>query len=187
MFKNVAGNTDIIFYFMMAASMLGIFAKIVNQLSLSRMVRAAGNMSKSSHKLMKLVRDQYKSSCMLLGTVDNTNVFIEKHLYEYRGFLFRIHTWRQLEIQTIWLSGILAVLGTYSHYMAHGFCEGMYQYIVVGAAQMILLSVIMQLSDESYQMKMSKTYMLDYLDNVCSYRYQRRYTEKREWIDVLVA
>lgn len=173
MFTNVTANTNIIFYFMIASGIIGILAKIINHLTLSRMVKAAGNISKSTHKLMKLVCTKYEHACLIRGTVANVAAFIEPHIYEYRGFFLRIHTWRQLEIQSIWFSGIWAALGAYGHFMAHGFCEGMYQYIAAGVAQMLFLFVFTQLSDEPYKIKMVKTYMLDYLENACAPRYNK--------------
>ena len=185
MFKNVAADTNIVFYLMIAIGVIGVLAKIVNQLTLRRMAKAAGNMSKSTHKLMKLVRANYEHACMIHDTVDNVGAFVEKYIYEYRGFIFRIHTWRQLEIQTIWFSGILAAAGALGHYAAHGFCEQMFQYLAVGAAEMIVLSVISQLSDETYKINAAKNYMVDYLENVCAHRYRRVKQTEKENIDVI--
>lgn len=185
MFKNVAADTNIILYMMIAVGIIGVLAKIVNQLTLRRMVKAAGNMSKSTHKMMKLVRAKYEHACMIHDTVENVDAFVEKYIYEYRGFLFKVHTWRQLEMQTIWFSGILAALGAVGHYMAHGFCEGMFQYIAAGAAQMVALFVIRQLSDEPYKVNAAKNYMIDYLENVCAHRYKKVKPTEKENIDVI--
>ena len=38
----------------------GDTAKIINQFTLTRLVRAAGNMPKSTHRLIKLVRAKYE-------------------------------------------------------------------------------------------------------------------------------
>lgn len=173
MFKNVAADTNIIFYLMIAVGVIGVLAKLVNQMTLRRMVRAAGSMSKSTHKLMKLVRAKYEHSCMIHDAVDNVGVFVEKYIYEYRGIIFKIHTWRQLQIQSIWFTGILAAIGAVGNFAASGFGEAMYRYIAVGAAEMIALFVISQLSDESYKIKAVKNYMVDYLENVCAHRYKK--------------
>ncbi|CUO82596.1 hypothetical protein EAI89_09360 [Eubacterium sp. am_0171] len=185
MFKNVAADTNVIFYLMIAVGVIGVLAKLVNQVTLRRLVKASGNMSKSTHKLMKLVRAKYEHACMIHDKVDNVGAFVEKYIYEYRGFLFKVHTWRQLEIQSIWFSGILAALGAAGHYLAHGLCEEMYQYIAVGAAEMVALFVISQLSDESYKVKAAKNYMVDYLENVCAHRYKKVKQTEKENIDVI--
>ena len=173
MFNGVVTDTNIVMYLMIAVGVIGVLAKVMNQITLRRMVKAAGNMSKSTHKLMKLVRAKYEHACMMHDKVENVDAFVEKYIYEYRGILFRVHTWRQLEIQTIWFSGILAVLGAASHYMTHGICEQMYQYIAVGAAEMLLLFVVSQLSDEQYKIEAVKNYMVDYLENACAHKYHK--------------
>ncbi len=85
------------------------------------------------------------------------------------AFFFKIHTWRQIEILTVWFSGILALLGASADYLYYGAVESVYQYIAVGAAEMILLEVIRRMSDEPYKIHGVKMYMIDYLDNtLCS-------------------
>lgn len=185
MFHEVVTDTNIVIYLMAAVGAIGVFAKLINQLTLRRMVRAAGNMSKSTHKLIKLVRAKYEHACMLHDKVENVSAFVEKYIYEYRGFLFRIHTWRQLEIQTVWFAGILAALGMISHYMTYGFCEQVYQYGAMGAAEMILLFVISQISDEQYKIEAAKNYMVDYLENTCARKTRRTRQQEREQIDVI--
>ena len=122
---------------------------------------------------MKLVKAKYEHACMVHDRVENVNAFVEKYIYEYRGFFLKIHTWRQIQIQSIWFAGILAAIGAVGHFMAHGFCEQVYQYGALGAAEMVALFVISQLSDESYKIEAAENYMVDYLENVCAHRYKR--------------
>lgn len=185
MIQEVVTGTHIIFYLMIAVGVVGVFAKIANQLTLRRLITAASGMSKSTHKLMKLVRAKYEHACMLHDKVDNTRVFVEKYIYEYRGMIFHIHTWRQLQLQSVWFAGILAAIGALSWYSAYGICEEAYQYLMLGAAEMITLYVVSQLSDESYKLEAVKNYMVDYLENICTFRYRRGRQPEREQIDVI--
>lgn len=178
MIGEVIANTNVIRYLMAAMGILGVIAKLVNQVTLNRLIRAAGTMSKSTHRLIKLVKAKYEHACMVHDTVENTDAFVEKYIYEYRGFLFKIHTWRQIEILTVWFSGILALLGASADYLYYGAVESVYQYIAVGAAEMILLEVIRRMSDEPYKIHGVKMYMIDYLDNTCAVR-QRSSRKKR--------
>ena len=172
---------------MAAAGILGILAKIVNQITLNRLVREAGNMPKSTHRLIKLVRSKYEHACMIRDSVENTDAFVEKYIFEYRGFLFRIHTWRQIEILTVWFAGILAALGASVLYFSSGFSESVYQYIAAGAAEVVLLSMVMRLTDEPYKIHALKMYMTDYLENICTVQLRRQGTRERETIDVIAA
>lgn len=95
---------------MLGVGIVGILAKVMNYVTLRKLVNAAGSMSKSTHKLMKLVRAKYEHACMVHDRVENVNAFVEKYIYEYRGFFLKIHTWRQIQIQSIWFAGILAAM-----------------------------------------------------------------------------
>ena len=187
MLEGLAGDSRVIVYLMAGIGVLGILAKIINQLTLYRLVRAAGNMPKSTHRLIKLVRAKYEHACMIHDSVENINAFVEKYIYEYRGFLFRIHTWRQIEILSVWFAGILAALGASANYLSLGLTETVYQYIAAGIAEMVLLSVIMRLSDEPYKINAVRMYMVDYLENICAVRLRKQTQRERESIDVIAA
>ena len=187
MLEGLAADTRVITYLMAAVGVLGIIAKIVNHFTLNRLVKAAGNMPKSTHRLIKLVRAKYEHACMIRDSVENIDAFVEKYIYEYRGFLFRIHTWRQIEILSVWFAGILAALGASVLYFYSGFSESVYQYIAAGTAEVVLLSVVMRLSDEPYKVNAVKMYMTDYLENICTFRLRKQNTRERESIDVISA
>ena len=187
MLEGLAGDTRVIVYLMAGIGVLGILAKIINQLTLYRLVRAAGNMPKSTHRLIKLVRAKYEHACMIHDSVENIDAFVEKYIYEYRGFLFRIHTWRQIEVLSVWFAGILAALGASVNYLSLGLTETVYQYIAAGIAEMVLLSVIMRLSDEPYKINAVKMYMVDYLENICAIRLRKQTQRERESINVIAA
>lgn len=185
MIQEVVTGTNIVYYMMIVVGVIGVVAKIANHVTLRRLLTAASGMSKSTHKLIKLVRAKYEHACMLHDKVENTRAFVEKYIYEYRGALFRIHTWRQIELQSVWFAGILAVIGAFCWYSTQGVCEEVYQYLMVGAAEMITLYVVSQLSDEPYKMEAVKNYMVDYLDNVSMFRYRKNRQTEREQIDVI--
>ena len=187
MLEGLAADTRVITYLMAAVGVLGIIAKIVNHFTLNRLVKAAGNMPKSTHRLIKLVRAKYEHACMIRDSVENIDAFVEKYIYEYRGFLFRIHTWRQVEILSVWFAGILAALGASVLYFYSGFSESVYQYIAAGIAEVVVLSVVMRLSDEPYKVNAVKMYMTDYLENICTFRLRKQNTRERESIDVISA
>ena len=48
MIGEVIANTNVIRYLMAAMGILGVIAKLVNQVTLNRLIRAAGTMSKST-------------------------------------------------------------------------------------------------------------------------------------------
>lgn len=185
MLKQLLADTNIIYWLIAVIGVLGVAAKVVNHLTLRRLVKAAGNMPKSTHRLIKLVKSKYEHSCMVHDSVENIDAFVEKYIYEYRGFLFRIHTWRQVELLSVWFVGILAALGAAAEYLSYGFTESVYQYIAAGAAGVVLLSVIRRLSDEPYKINAVKMYMVDYLENICALRLRKQKQTDREEISVI--
>ena len=187
MLRELAVNTRVIYYLMALLGMIGVLAKAVNQQTLNQMLKAAGNMSKSTHRLIKLVRAKYEHACMVHDSVENTNAFVEKYIYEYRGFLFGIHTWRQMELLTVWFVGILAALGAFECYITYGFSGAAYQYIETGLAEMVLLFVISHLSDEQYKLNAVRMYMVDYLENNCVFHIKRQRTTDKEELNVIAA
>ena len=88
MFYDVVTSTDILFHLMVAVGVIGIIAKMMNLFTIRRMLGAAANMSKSTHRLIKLVRSKYEQACMLRDSVENTEAFVEKYIYEYLGNFF---------------------------------------------------------------------------------------------------
>lgn len=187
MLEALAAGTGAAAYLMAGIGALGILAKIINHFTLYRLVKAAGNMPKSTHRLIKLVRAKYEHACMIHDSVENINAFVEKYIYEYRGFLFRIHTWRQIEVLSVWFAGILAAAGAFSCYLSYGLTEQVYQYAAAGTAEVVLLSVVMRLSDEPYKINAVKMYMVDYLENICAFRLKKQTQRERESIDVISA
>lgn len=187
MLEGLASDTHVIVYLMAGIGVLGVVAKVINQITLYRLVRAAGNMPKSTHRLIKLVRAKYEHACMIRDSVENIDAFVEKYIYEYRGFLFRIHTWRQIEMISVWLAGLLAALGASVLYFSSGFSESVYQYIAAGIAEAVLLWAVMHLTDEPYKVNAVRMYMVDYLENICTFRLRRQNSKERETIDVIAA
>lgn len=185
MLQEVVTGTSIVYYLMILVASVGVLAKIINHFTLRSMVKSASNMQKSTHKLIKLVRSKYEHACMLHDRVENVEAFVEKYIYEYRGILFRIHTWRQLELQSIWFLGILGFLGASCWYLKSGLCEEVYRYAGLGAAGMMLLFVVSQLSDEQHKILRVQNYMVDYLENVCAFRHRRVRQSEREHIEVI--
>lgn len=98
---------------------IGAIARLITGISLKKLVRAASNMSKSNHPLMRLVRAKFEHGCMVSDKVQNVGAFVEKYLYEYRVLGVRLHTWRQ------WAKGEhLALHYLWSHRNSACLCSG---------------------------------------------------------------
>ena len=89
-------ENQIIFYAMGAGAAIGVLSKLIAHFTLRRMVKAASRMSKSNHKLMRLVRAKFEHASMVSDKVQNVEAFVKKYVYEYRVFGIRLHTFRNI-------------------------------------------------------------------------------------------
>lgn len=179
MFKTML-DTQMIFYLMGVIGGIGILSKLVSEWTLRSLVRAAENMSKSSHRFMKLVRAKFEHACMVSDKVDNVGAFVEKFIHEYRSAGLRMHTWQQLERQSMRFVGILGLVGALLSYSIYGMGEQAFRYGAFGAIGMVLLFLICQATDEKYKVEMLHVYMVDYLQNVCAHRYQKAARQEKQ-------
>lgn len=163
-----------IFWAMGVIAGAGIICKIITTFTLKRLVKAAGKMGKSNQKLMKLVKAKFEHAFMLSDRVDNVGAFVEKYLFEYRVCGLRLHTYRHFSKQCVWILGCLGLIGMSLSYGQVGMEESTFRYGAVGGASMVLMFLIWISSDEEHQLEVVRTYMIDYLENVCAPRYGKQ-------------
>lgn len=167
-------NSNVIFWTMGVIAGVSVLCKVITAFTLKRLVRAAGKMGKSNQKLMKLVKAKFEHAFMLSDRVDNVSAFVKKYLFEYKIFGIRLHTYRYFEKQSVWLMGILGLAGMLLSYTKPGMEEETFRYGAIGGAAMVLLFLVRNSSDEEHQLGVVKTYMIDYLENVCAPRYSKQ-------------
>lgn len=158
----------------------GIFSKCMVNAVLSRLVRAAGNMNKSNHPLMRLVRAKFEHACMVSEKVENVEVFVDKYLYSYKVLGIGLHSLRRLEKASALLCIVTGLLGAVATYRAYGMNDLVLQTGVIGAGLGILVYVFHLTTDENYRMQMARNYMVDYLQNVCLHRYEKAHQKEMD-------
>ncbi len=154
-------------------AVIGVVSKCVVSISLKSLTRAAGNMGKSSHSLMRLVRAKYEHTCMVSDRVQNVEVFVEKYIYEYRIMRIRLHSWRRLERAAAWGCLTAGIVGAGIEYAFMGMTDFVLQSAGGGAAIGILLFLMRIAMDEEYYLNVIRTYMVDYLDNFCARKFEK--------------
>lgn len=154
-------------------AVIGVISKVISNLSLKRMVKAAGNMSKSNHGLMRLIRAKFEHACMVSEKVENVKVFVEKYLYEYKTLGLKIHTWHQIQVMSVALCLSLGVLGAFLEYSVNGMNDEVIRTGAFGGILGVLLYLFHLTSDENYRLDAARNYMVDYLENVCLHKYAK--------------
>ena len=163
----------ILYVLMGIFTVVGLLSKIIVSTTLKKLVRAAGNMSKSSHPLMRLVRAKFEHACMVSDKVENVSVFVDKYLYEYRVLGFRIHSLQRVERVSVVLCLLSGAAGALAEYGLYGMSEEVLRLGGGGAALAIVIYLVQVSTDEKYRLEAARNYMVDYLENVCLHRYER--------------
>lgn len=167
-------DRQVVFYFVGAAVAVGILAKLMAGISLKRLVKAASNMSKSDHSLMRLVRAKFEHACMVSDRVQNVGAFVDKYVYEYRVLGLRLHSLKRLERASVWLCALFAAVGAGLTYYVDGLGRNVYQYGIVGGAGVLILLIFHNLTDEQDQIRAARMYMVDFLENTYAHRYEKK-------------
>lgn len=163
-----------IFYVLMGFfAVLGVVSKLVANASLKRLVKAAGNMGKSSHSLMRLVRAKFEHACMVSDRVENVRVFVDKYIYEYKVLGIKLYSLRRMERVAAAICLMFGVLGAIAEYQVQGMQEQVLRIGVTGGILAVLLYLFQMTTDEAMQMEMVRNYMVDYLENVCLHKYEK--------------
>lgn len=153
---------------------LSVTARILRAAALRRLVKSAGRMGKSTHKLIKLVKAKFEHTYMLSNGVDNIEAFVDKYLYEYKICGLRIQSWHELDRQALLICAVFGLAGAVISYSDKGLQEMVFRYSALAAVGVMLLFLMQMSPAEDYRMKMVRVYMIDYLENICAPRYQRQ-------------
>lgn len=166
-------DNRLLFVLMGVMTVLGIVSKLVANVTLKRLVRAAGNMNKSTHPLMRLVRAKFEHACMISDKVENVSVFVDKYLYEYKVAGMKLHSWRRMEKAAAGMCLLLGASGAVLEYAVNGIQDMVLKTGATGAGLAILTYLVHLTTDENYRLDAVHNYMVDYLENVCLRKYEK--------------
>lgn len=171
-------DRHVLFILMGVFTAFGIVSKCIAGITLKKLVQAAGNMNKSTHPLIRLVRAKYEHACMINDKVQNVGAFVDKYLYEYKVAGLRLYKWRRMENVMAGLCFITGTVAAFLTYSVYGMSDDVLKSGAYGAILAILLFLFHLTSDENYMLKAIRNYMVDYLENVCARRYEKNYQKE---------
>lgn len=172
-------DRHIIFVLMGILTAVGIMSKCIANVTLKRLIRAAGNMNKSNHPLMRLVRAKFEHVSMISDKVENVRVFVDKYLYEYKVLGVRLHGWRRTEKAAAGLCLLAGAAGAGLEYSVNGMNSAVWKNGAIGGGLAAFIFLVHLMTDEKYQMEAVRNYMVDYLENVCRHRYEKEKTYQK--------
>lgn len=168
-----------LFVIMGTLAAAGVISKCIVNVTLKRLVRAAGNMNKSSHPFMRLVRAKFEHASMISDKVENVKVFVDKYLYEYKVFGVRLHGLRRMETLSAGLCLIVGAAGAGLMYRGNGLNDLVWKTGGTGAGLAVMVCLVHLITDEKYQLDAIRNYMVDYLENVCRHRYEKEKSSQK--------
>ena len=168
----------IVFVLLGILAAVGIMSKCIVNVALKRLVRAAGNMNKSTHPLMRLVRAKFEHASMVSDKVENVRVFVDKYLYEYKVLGLRIHSWRRMEKGAAALCLLVGAAGAGLQYGLKGMSDLVWKTGAVGGGLAVLVYLVHLMTDEKYLLEAVRNYMVDFLENVCRHRFEKSYQKE---------
>lgn len=158
----------------------GVVSKCIVNVSLKRLMRGAGNMGKSTHPFMRLVRAKFEHACMVSEKVENVEAFVDKYLYEYRVAGLKLHSIQRMEVTAVGICMAAGILGGFLEYTGNGMNDEVLTTGAFGIGAGILLYLLHLTTDEKYSVSVVRNYMVDYLENVCLHRYEKAYQKETE-------
>lgn len=164
---------EIIFYAMGILMVLGIVAKLVSHFTVRKMVKAAGEIQKSNHRLMKLVKAKFEHASMISDKVQNVEAFVDKYIYEYKVFGMRLDGWRAFPKKVLWIISILGVFAIFESFRMGGASDLMLKYVQWTGIFVLFLLLLNFVAEENSRLSAAKNYMVEYLENVCIHRYAK--------------
>ena len=164
---------EVILYVMEILLLLGIIAKFISAFTVRRMVKAAGEIHKSNHKLMRLIKAKFEHASMVSDRVLNVGAFVDKYVYEYKVMGMRLYAWRAFPKKMLLIIGILGVFAVLESYRIEGMGDLALNYIQWTGLFVLLLVLLSFVTEDKTRLQAAKNYMIEYLENVCIHRYAK--------------
>ena len=171
---------EIILYIMGVLVVIGAFAKLISAFTVRNIVKAASEIQKSNHRLMKLVKAKFEHESLISDRVQNVGAFVDKYLYEYRILWIRVEGLRLLPRKLLLCIGVLGVFGIFESYRMEGMGNLTLEYLQWTGLLGLFLGLLYALGDEKMKLLAARNYMVEYFENVCISRYAKKHQEVSE-------
>lgn len=169
---------EYIFYVMGSFCGIGVIAKAVSAITIRRMVKAASEVQKSNHRLIKLIKAKFEHASMINDKVQNVEALVDKYLYEYKILGIKLQTWRTIPKKMLLFVIGVGSFSALASYRLSGVGELLSRYVQWTFIFVLLLLLVRILADEESMMRATRNYLVDYLENVCAHRYAKAREEE---------
>ena len=158
-------QTGKVLYVLAAVCGLGVLSKLVTSSLYKRMIKETGNMALTKNKNLRSFRQRTENMLMLSNGIRNTNVYIEKQIYNFRFMNLSLDVWDNMAVQTMILCFLIGGIAAFGAYWYR--CDS--YYIVLYGTMGILTGLFMVLVDNSVNVSLKRQQLMDcltdYVDN----------------------
>ena len=158
-------QTGKVLYVLAAVCGLGVLSKLVTSSLYKRMIKETGNMALTKNKNLRSFRQRTENMLMLSNGIRNTNVYIEKQLYNFRFMNLSLDGWDNIAVQAMILCFLIGGIAAFGAYWYR--CDS--YYIVLYGTMGILTGLFMVLVDNSVNVSLKRQQLMDcltdYVDN----------------------
>lgn len=159
---------------------LGSAMKLISAFTTRRLVKAASEIQKSEHRLMKLVKAKFEHASMISERVQNVEAFVDKFLYERRICGIKASAWQRAPKVFLFLIAGIGALSIFESYRMEGIGELTIFYVQWTSIQVLFLILLLLILEEKSKIAAARTYMIDYLENICISRYIKKHQAEKE-------
>ncbi len=171
---------EYVLYAIVGLGVLCVTVKLVVYGIYQGMIRAAKQMAKSDHPLMKMLVKKFETCYQLKMGVENVEVFVDKYLNTYRKAGMHIYTWEAvgdvlfgITLLTSLLANLYVTVMEYSRQVVLG-----YLFIGMAVCGFIILEDI--LLNPRFKREILMTEIRDYLENIYKPRLENQIFKSEE-------
>ena len=169
----------VIFLAMGILMAIGALAKLISYFTARRMVKAAKEIHKSEHRLMRLVKAKFEHASMVSDKVQNVEAFVDKYMYEYKVFGIRISGWHELPKKILCIIVLLGVFTIFESFRTTGLSDLFMEALQWTGVFVLFLLLLCFVAEENTKFDAAENYMVEYLENVCIHRYAKMHNAAR--------
>lgn len=169
-----------ILYLIIGLGSICVLIKLFVSRMYRRLIRAAGQMGKSEHPLMKMLIKKFETCYQLKMGVENVEIFVDKYLNSYRAAGVHLYTWEVLGDVMFGITLLTSLLANLYIAVLYSDRRLMMEFLFAGIA----VCGIIILEDICLNLRFRRRRLLveirDYLENVYRPRLENQVFKREE-------
>lgn len=176
----VGYRMSVLLYSIMGLGAFCLLTKFVVSCMYARLIKEAGQMGKSEHRLMKMLLNKFETCYQLKMGVENVEIFVDKYVNAFRIMGIHLNTWEVIGDVIFGVTLLISLLtNLYITIMQYN-RETMTKFLLVG----IVVCGVVILEDMILNLRFKKKRLMvelqDYLENIYKPRLENQVFHSEE-------